>query len=113
MSVIRTPDERFERLPGFPFRPNYLEIAGVRVHYLDEGAGETVLCLHGEPSWSYLYRKMIPTLSPRLRVIAPDFIGFGRSDKFTEVSDYTYQMHRDTIVNFIEKLDLKDITLVV
>ena len=113
MSVIRTPEERFQNLPGFPYPPHYVELNGMRVHYVDVGAGEVVLCLHGEPSWSYLYRKMIPVLAPRRRVIAPDFIGFGRSDKYTEISDYTYKMHRDTIVQFIEKLDLHDITIVV
>jgi pimeloyl-ACP methyl ester carboxylesterase len=69
MPIIRTPEERFTNLPGFPFRPHYAEVDGVRVHYLDEGAGEAVLCLHGEPSWCYLYRKMIPLLSARHRVI--------------------------------------------
>lgn len=113
MSIIRTPDERFQNLPGFPYQPHYVELNGARVHYVDEGAGEVVLCLHGEPSWSYLYRKMIPVLSLRRRVVAPDFIGFGRSDKYTELSDYTYKMHRDTIVGFIEQLDLKNITIVV
>lgn len=112
MAIIRTPDERFENLPGYPFKPNYTEIGGLRVHYVDEGSGEPVLCLHGEPTWSYLYRKMIPILAKKARVIAPDFIGFGRSDKYTEVSEYSYLMHRDTIVKLIEKLDLSNITLV-
>ena len=87
MPIIRTPEERFVHLPDFPFRPHYAEVDGVRVHYLDEGSGEVILCLHGEPSWCYLYRKMIPLLSARHRVIAPDFIGFGRSDKYTELKD--------------------------
>ena len=113
MAVIRTPDERFARLPDFPFAPHYREIAGVRVHYLDEGQGEPILCLHGEPSWSYLYRKMVPLFAPGHRVIAPDFIGFGRSDKFTALSDYTYRMHRDTLLKLIEALDLREITVVV
>jgi haloalkane dehalogenase len=113
MAVIRTPEERFDILPGYPFRPNYLEIQGARVHYVDEGSGDPVLCLHGEPSWSYLYRKMILILSQKHRAIAPDFIGFGRSDKFTELSEYTYEMHRDTIIKFIEALQLEKITLVV
>jgi haloalkane dehalogenase len=114
MPVIRTPDERFENLPGYPFEPNYVEINGMRVHYVDEGSGdEVVLCLHGEPSWSFLYRKMIPILSEKHRVVAPDFVGFGKSDKYTEVSEYTYEMHRDTLTGFIEALDLSNITVVV
>ncbi len=113
MPILRTPEERFLNLPGFPFKPNYTEIFGARVHYLDEGSGEPILCLHGEPSWSYLYRKMIPVLAKKYRALAPDFIGFGRSDKFSEVSDYTYQMHRDTIIKFIEAIKLEGITLVV
>jgi len=113
MPVIRTPDERFENLPDFPFQPNYIEIGGMRVHYVDEGSGEVILCLHGEPTWSYLYRKMIPILSGKHRTVAPDFIGFGRSDKYTEVGEYTYKMHRDTMIRFIEKMDLNNITIVV
>jgi haloalkane dehalogenase len=113
MAVIRTPDERFQDLPGYPFQPRYIEINGMRVHYIEQGAGDPVLCLHGEPSWSYLYRKMIPILAQKHRVVAPDFIGFGRSDKFTEVSEYTYAMHRDAVIRFIAALKLEKITLVV
>ena len=113
MPVIRTPDERFENLPDFPYQPHYVEINGVRVHYIDEGQGEVILCLHGEPSWSFLYRKMIPILSRDYRVLAMDFVGFGRSDKFTERSDYSFRMHCDTLIGFIEALALQDITLVV
>lgn len=113
MPVIRTPEERFQNLPGFNFKPNYIEINKLRVHYLDEGSGETILCLHGEPSWCFLYRKMIPILAEKHRVLAPDFIGFGRSDKYTETADYTFEMHRDTLVSFIEELDLTGITVVV
>ena len=113
MSIIRTPDERFSNLPGFPFDPHYVEINGLRVHYVDEGQGETILCLHGEPTWSSLYRKMIPALSVHYRVIAMDFIGFGRSDKFTEKAEYSFQMHLDTLAGFIEVLALEHITLVV
>ncbi|MFZ0548927.1 MAG: haloalkane dehalogenase, partial [Candidatus Promineifilaceae bacterium] len=114
-TILRTPDEQFENLPDFPFEPHYIEMGEVRIHYLDEGSadsGETILCLHGEPSWSFLYRKMIPILVPKARVLAPDFIGFGRSDKFAEMGDYSYNLHYDTIVHFIETLDLRDITLV-
>ncbi|HXG92496.1 MAG TPA: haloalkane dehalogenase [Blastocatellia bacterium] len=113
MKILRTPDERFANLPGWTFEPRYTEINGARVHYVDEGAGETILCLHGEPSWSYLYRRMIPTLSRRHRVIAMDFIGFGRSDKFAERQAYSFEMHRGTVAAFIKQLDLKNITAVV
>lgn len=112
MSIIRTPDECFSNLPGFPFMPHYVEINGLRVHYVDEGEGEVILCLHGEPSWAYLYRKMIPPLSTKHRIIAMDFIGFGRSDKLTERDEYSFQMHHDTLVGFIKALALDHITLV-
>ena len=82
MPIIRTPDERFENIKDFPYNPNYIDIAGLRIHYIDEGSGEIILCLHGEPTWSYLYRKMIPIfVKAGLRAIAPDLVGFGRSDK--------------------------------
>jgi len=113
MPLLRTPDERFYNLTGFQFQPHYVEVNGARVHYVDEGQGEIILCLHGEPTWSYLYRKMIPLLSKQHRVIAMDFIGFGRSDKFSDPEEYTFQMHRDTLAGFIEKLDLQGITAVV
>jgi len=113
METIRTPDNRFDHLPDFPFAPNYLEVNGLRLHYLDEGEGEVILCLHGEPSWSYLYRKMIPPLAAQHRVIAPDLVGFGRSDKLTDPADYSFHMHRDVLVGFIETLDLQGITAVV
>jgi haloalkane dehalogenase len=113
LNILRTPDERFTNLPEFPFEPHYVNINGMRVHYLDEGQGEIILCLHGEPTWSFLYRKMIPPLSGEFRVIAMDFIGFGRSDKYPEMEDYSFQMHRDTLVGFINELKLDGITLVV
>ena len=113
MPLVRTPDDRFANLEGFPYEPRYVEINGARVHYIDEGSGEVILCLHGEPTWSYLYRKMIPILASAHRVVAMDFIGFGRSDKFTEREDYTFEMHRSTIASFIRKLDLTGITAVV
>ena len=113
MEIIRTPDERFENLPDYPFTPNYVEVNGLRLHYVDEGEGETILCLHGEPSWSYLYRKMIPPLAAQHRVVAPDLVGFGRSDKYTDPAAYSFQMHRDVLVGFIEALDLRGITAVV
>ena len=112
---MRTPDERFANLPGFPWAPHYLEWQGHRVHYLDVGSGDrTLLCLHGEPTWSYLYRKMIPPfVAAGYRVIAPDFIGFGRSDKPEEERFYTFEMHRNLLLHVIEKLDLKNIALTV
>lgn len=113
MQILRTPEERFQNLPDFPFTPNYLDIGGARVHYIDEGDGEIILCLHGEPTWSYLYRKMIPILRKKHRVLAMDFIGFGRSDKYREKEAYTFKMHKDTLAAFIEFLDLDGINLVV
>jgi len=116
MKLLRTPDERFENLPDFPFEPHYitLEPEGIRIHYVDEGPvdAEPILLLHGEPSWSYLYRHMIPILAEAgYRAIAPDLVGFGRSDKPAEQTDHTYRKHVDWIKRWIEKLDLKRITL--
>jgi haloalkane dehalogenase len=112
MPLVRTPEERFANLPGFPYAPHYVELDGPRMHYVDDGQGEVVLCLHGEPSWSYLYRKLIPPLASGYRVVAPDFIGFGRSDKYTEPEAYSFQMHRDALVRFLDALSLERITLV-
>ena len=129
MDYLRTPNERFENLPGYDFAPHYLMVddtegGQLRVHYIDEGpaagaidcgpaAGAPILLLHGEPSWSYLYRKMVPPLSNAgFRVIAPDLVGFGRSDKPTRRDDYTYQRHVDWMRSLLEQLDLSDITLV-
>jgi len=113
MVVIRTPDKRFDSLPDFSFVPHYVEINGLRIHYIDEGKGETVLCLHGEPTWAFLYRKMVPILATKHRVIAMDFVGFGRSDKFTERDEYSFQMHMDILAGFVNALALDKITLVV
>lgn len=112
MSVLRTPDDRFHDLPGFPYAPHYVTVGDVRMHYVDEGRGEVILCLHGEPTWSFLYRKMIPRLADGWRVVAPDFIGFGRSDKYAERAKYTFQMHVDMLQGFLAALDLREITLV-
>ena len=113
MNVYRTPDERFRDLPGFPFEPHYLEQDGLRMHYVDEGRGDPILLLHGEPTWSYLYRKLIPRLAPVARVLAPDYFGFGRSDKPVERDWFTYDRHFASIERFVEELDLRDLTVVV
>jgi haloalkane dehalogenase len=111
---MRTPDERFDDLPGFACAPRYFEWQGLRAHYVAEGKGErTFLCLHGEPTWSYLYRRMIPALVEDARVVAPDFIGFGRSDKPEDEALYTFDFHRRFLLDFIERQDLKRMTLVV
>jgi pimeloyl-ACP methyl ester carboxylesterase len=112
---MRTPEARFANLPGFPYAQRYLQWRGLRAHYVDQGQGErTYLCLHGEPTWSYLYRRMIPPfVASGARVVAPDFIGFGRSDKPTEESFYTFDMHRSFLLDFIARLDLTRIALVV
>jgi haloalkane dehalogenase len=112
--VVRTPDERFTDLPNFDYEPRYVDVGDVRMASVDvDGTGdETFLCLHGEPTWSFLYRKMIPTLADRGRVIAPDFVGFGRSDKYEDPDEYTVEMHYDALRTFVEKLDLTNVTLV-
>lgn len=121
MEILRTPDERFRDLPGYPFDPHYVDVPDgeggtLRVHYLDEGPreGDIVLLMHGEPSWSYLYRKMIPVLTAAgLRAIAPDLVGFGRSDKPARRSDYTYERHVGWMrAALIDELDLRAVTLV-
>jgi pimeloyl-ACP methyl ester carboxylesterase len=113
--AVRTPDERFASLPGFDYAPHYAQWRGLRAHYVDEGKGErTFLCLHGEPTWAYLYRRMIPPfVASGARVVAPDFIGFGRSDKPADGPDYSFDMHRAFLLDFIERLQLERITLVV
>jgi haloalkane dehalogenase len=121
MHVLRTPDDRFAGLPDFPFAPRYVEVgdgAGgfLRVHHLDEGPpdGEVVVLMHGEPSWSFLYRTMIPVLVDEdLRCVAPDLVGFGRSDKPSEQADYTYARHVEWMRQaLLDRLDLRDVTLV-
>lgn len=111
--IYRTPDERFVGLPDFPFAPRYVDVGGLRTHYLDEGAGDPILLLHGEPTWSFLYRSMIPVLRPRFRCIAPDYIGFGRSDKLTDVSAYSFAFHYGWLERFVDALGLGDLTVVV
>ena len=115
MEVLRTPDERFAGLPGFAYAPHYVDVDGLRIHHLDEGPrdGEPVLMLHGEPSWSYLYRKLVPVVTAAgHRAVAPDLVGFGRSDKPARREDYTYQRHVDWMRGAVEALDLRGITLV-
>lgn len=121
MDRLRTPDQHFTDLPDWPYAPRYIDTLtgydGLRVHYVDEGpkdADRVFLCLHGQPTWSYLYRKMIPPLlESGARVIAPDWLGFGRSDKPVNDADYTFNFHRNLMIAFIKALDLKNITLVV
>ena len=123
MKILQTPDERFSSLPDWPYEPKYTlvdattsESIKLRIHHVDAGAstsGETVLCMHGEPSWSFLYRKMIPRfVAAGHRVVAPDLIGFGRSDKPTETSDYTYERHVDWMTQWLVANDLNNLTLV-
>jgi pimeloyl-ACP methyl ester carboxylesterase len=123
IEALRTPDERFASLPDFPYAPHYVEglpgYGGLRVHYLDEApagaaSGRTVLCLHGQPTWCYLYRKMLPVFTAAgHRVVAPDLLGFGRSDKPVEDAVYTFLFHRNLLLRFVEALDLRRVTLVV
>ncbi len=120
MNILRTPDEQFTHLPGYDFAPHYMQVEtggtpSLRVHYVDEGPREAdpILLLHGEPTWAYLYRKMIPLhVAAGHRVIVPDLVGFGRSDKPDSVRDYTYQRHVDWMLSVLEQLDLRRITLV-
>ncbi len=120
MDFLRTPEERFGSLPGFPFAPHHVDdlpgAGGARVHHLDEGiasAPVTALCLHGNPTWSYLYRHMIPVFTGAgLRVVAPDLIGFGRSDKPVDPAWHSFERHRGLLLQFVERLDLRNIMLV-
>jgi len=112
MDAYRTPDDRFERLPGYSLGPHYVEQDGLRMHYVVEGAGDPVLLLHGEPTCAYLYRKMISPLAVVGRVIAPDYFGFGRSDKPTRIEDYSYDFHYRSIERLADELDLRETTVV-
>jgi haloalkane dehalogenase len=113
VEAYRTPDDRFEDLVGWPYAPRYVEQDGLRMHYVDEGAGDPVLLLHGEPTWGFLYRRMIPTLARAGRVIAPDLFGFGRSDKPRAPEDYSYDSHYRSLERLALELDLARLTLVV
>ena len=111
--VLRTPDDRFENLENYPFEPNYMMIDGLRIHYLDEGPNDAdpIILFHGEPAWSYLFRKMIPVLTEAgYRVVVPDMVGFGKSDKFESKYDYSYQHHIEVMKELVERLDLKNAT---
>lgn len=116
MDALRTPDDRFENLPDYPFAPNYTTLGdGLRMHHVDEGprGAAPVLMLHGEPSWSYLYRSMVPVFADAgMRAVAPDLVGFGKSDKPTAIGDYSYQQHVDWLTEWLVAADLRDITLV-
>jgi haloalkane dehalogenase len=115
MEILRTPDERFADLPGYAYRPNYVAVDGLRIHYIDEGPKHSapVLLMHGEPSWCYLYRKMVPILvDAGHRVLAPDLVGFGRSDKPVNQSDYSFERHVHWMASWLKLLDLQQITLV-
>jgi haloalkane dehalogenase len=114
--IFRTPDERFVNLPGYDFAPNYTEIDGLRMHYLDEGPrdGTPIVCFHGEPSWAFLYRKMIPAfVEAGYRVVVPDYAGFGRSDKPTDRGWYSYDRHVDLVSKLLGRLDLTGVTAIV
>lgn len=120
IKALRTPDERFANLPGWPYTPKYIDdlkgYEGLRMHYVDEGQreGPAFLCIHGEPTWAYLFRKMAPVFtSAGHRFVAVDMFGFGRSDKPIDDETYTYHFHRDSLLAFVERMNLRDICLVV
>ena len=111
--VLRTPDDRFENLENYPFKPNYMMIDGLRIHYLDEGPSnaDPIILFHGEPTWSYLFRKMVPVLTEAgYRVVVPDMVGFGKSDKFESKYDYSYIHHVEVMKELVERLDLRNAT---
>jgi haloalkane dehalogenase len=113
VKAYRTPDERFEGLPGYAFEPHYVDQDELRMHYVDEGSGDPVLLLHGEPTWAFLYRRMIPSIAGAARAVAPDYFGFGRSDKPTWIGDYSYDFHYASIERLADELDLRETTVVV
>lgn len=113
MRLLRTPDERFRDLPSYDFAPRYLNFRGARVHWIEHGEGPPVLCLHGEPAWSYTWRHVGRAIGGRYRFLAMDFLGFGRSDKPVGVASYSFDLHRASLVRFVESLDLSGLTLVV
>lgn len=116
--VRSVPEERFEDVPNFDYEPQYVDVGELRMAYVETGPAstadgdETFLCLHGEPTWSFLYRKMMPILAERGRVVVPDLIGFGRSDRYEDRDAYSVEMHYDALRTFVEELDLENVTLV-
>ena len=112
MKILKPDFANFNAIKDFPYKENFIDFDNIQMHYVDEGEGETILALHGQPSWSYLYRKFIPVLK-KYRFIAPDLIGFGKSDKIVGWKNYSFELHFNSLVNFIDKLELNDITLVV
>jgi haloalkane dehalogenase len=113
VDAYRTPDERFEGLSGWPYAPRYAMQDGLRMHYVEEGAGAPILLLHGEPTWGFLYRRLIPVLAGAGRVVVPDLFGFGRSDKPVEQAAYSYDMHAGSIERLVLELDLRKLMVVV
>ena len=113
MDAYRTPDERFDGLSGWPYAPRYAVQDGLRMHYVEEGTGDPILLLHGEPTWGFLYRRLIPVLAGTGRVVVPDLFGFGRSDKPLDQADYSYDVHARSIERFALELDLRELTVVV
>jgi len=112
MDILKTDLSLFDGIADFPYKPRFVDYKGMQMHYIDEGQGECFLALHGEPTWSYLYRKFIPILND-YRFIAPDLIGFGKSDKLANWQDYSFEFHFQSLLNFIDQLNLKDINLIV
>ena len=113
MAIVRTPEPRFVDLPDYPFESHYVQLDDTRMHYIDEGQGQPILLLHGDPTWSYLYRHIVLALQDDFRIVAPDLIGFGKSDKYTERKAYSFGMHCEKVAAFIEAVDLREGTLVV
>lgn len=112
MDILKTDLSRFEDIKDFAYKANFIDFNGANMHYIDVGKGETFLALHGQPTWSYLYRKFIPVLS-NYRFIAPDLIGFGKSDKYVDWKNYSFENHLNSLIHFVEKLELQDINLIV
>lgn len=112
-NLLRTPDHHFDKLPDFPYTPHYININDARIHYVDEGEGETILCLHSNLTWCYNYRYIIEKFKANYRIIAPDFIGCGKSDKYPNEEDYSFELYVDMLLQFIERMDIRNATLVV
>jgi haloalkane dehalogenase len=112
VQAYRTPDEHFAGLADWPYAPRYSEQCGFRLHFVDEGEGDTVLLLHGEPTWGFLYRRMVPILGAVARVVVPDYFGFGRSDKPLRIEDYSYDFHARSIERLVDELELNRLTIV-